>query len=110
MGNKYHAISSIYNGIYMRSRLEAAYAKELDLRIKAKDIKSWEYEVRVPMEVNGFKICTYIPDFKVLHNDGSIEWVECKGMWTDVARMKVKLFEAIYLHDRPNERFTIIKK
>lgn len=109
-GNKYHAKSSIYNGSYYMSRLESAYAMELDLRLKAKDIRAWDKQIRIPLEVNGFKICTYIVDFKITHNDGSIEWVETKGFWTDVARIKVKLFEAAYLHDKPNERFTVVKK
>lgn len=109
-GNKYHSKSSIYNGYYYQSQLEAAYAQELDLRVKAKDIKSWDRQIRVPLEVNGMKICTYIVDFKICHLDGSIEWVETKGFWTDVAKIKTRLFEAAYLHERPNERFTIVKK
>jgi len=109
-GNKYNAKSSIYNGTYYHSRLEAAYAKDLDLRVFAKDITSWESQIRVPFELNGIKICTYIVDFKILHNDGSVEWVETKGFMTDIARIKIRLFEAMYLPDKHNERFTIVKK
>ena len=109
-GNKYHAKSSIYGGRYFHSQLEAAYAAELDLRIRAKDIKSWTPQIRIPIEINGIKICIYIVDFRVEHNDGTIEWVETKGFWTDVARIKAKLFEAVYLQDKPNERYTVVKK
>jgi len=109
-GSKYHNKSSIYNGSYYASQLEAAFAMELDLRFKAHDIKDWTKQITVPLMVNGMKICNYRVDFRVVNNDDSITWYETKGLWTDVARLKVKLFEAAYLSDRPNERFEIIKK
>jgi hypothetical protein len=109
-GNKYHAKSSIYNGSYYMSQLEAAYAAELDLRVRAKDIVSWEKQIRVSFVIHGIKICDYIVDFKILHNDGSIEWVETKGFVTDVARIKMRMFEAVYLPEHPNERYTVVKK
>lgn len=109
-GNKYHAKSSIYGGSYYHSRLEAAYAAELDLRLKAKDISKWEKQIRIEFVENGIKICTYIVDFRVTHNDGSIEWVETKGFWTDVARIKARLFEALYLPKHPGETYTVVKK
>ena len=34
-----------YNGAVYDSKLEAGYAQELDLRIRAKDLKSWERQV-----------------------------------------------------------------
>jgi hypothetical protein len=90
--------------------LEASFAKELDLRKAAKDILDWDKQIRVPLEVNGYKICTYIVDFRIFHKDKSIEWVETKGFVTDVARIKMRMFEAIYLHNKPNERYTVVKK
>lgn len=109
-GNKYRAKSTVYNGVYYHSRLEAAYAMELDMRLKAKDIKSWTGQIRVPFVMNGIKICTYIVDFRIEHNDGSIEWVETKGFVTDVARIKMRLFEAFFLKEHPNERYTVVKQ
>ena len=35
---------------------------------------------------------TYCPDFKIYHNDGTIEYVEVKGMLTNEALLKTKLF------------------
>lgn len=109
-GNKYHAKSSIYNGYNYASQFEAAYAAELDLRLKAKDIKAWRRQVRIPLEVNGFKICTYIIDFEIEHNDGSLELVETKGFETDVWRFKWRLTEAILSKERPEVKLTVIKK
>ncbi len=93
---KYHNIKTEYKGVKYDSRREAEYAMELDWRVKAKDIKSWEGQEKIPMIVNGKKICTYIIDFVIIHNDGSLEYVEVKGFKTAVWRLKYKLFEALY--------------
>lgn len=107
--NKYGNKISEYNGQKFHSKKEMAYAEQLDFEIRLGKIKGWEPQVRIPLFVNGDKICVYILDFKVTHLDGSIEWVEIKGMWTDVAKLKVKLFRAIYLKEHPGERYTIIE-
>lgn len=95
------------NGSWYQSRAEARYARDLDLRLKAKDIRSWTKQVRVDLVVNGKHITSYYVDFRVVHNDGSIEWVEVKGPETDVWRIKRRLFEAVYLPAHPNERYAV---
>lgn len=109
-GNKYHSVRSEYGGYFYQSKLEAAYAQELDLRLKAKQIKGWRRQPRFALEVNGRLIKHYKPDFEITHRDGSRELVECKGMWTEEARLTVKLFEATYLYEHPEVTFTVIKK
>lgn len=93
---KYHNIKTEYKGVKYDSRRESEYAMELDWRVKANDIKSWKGQGKIPMIVNGKKICTYIIDFVITHNDGSLEYVEVKGFKTAVWRLKYKLFEALY--------------
>lgn len=95
-GNKYRAVSSSYNGIQYHSKFEAAYAADLDLRVKAGDIKGWERQRKLSLDVNGYHIANYFIDFVVIHNDGSEELVEVKGFETEVWRLKWKLAEAIY--------------
>ena len=95
-GNKYGAIKTEYNGVVYHSKKEAKYAQELDLRVRGHDIKSWEGQIKCPIVVNKIKICTYIVDFKILHNDDTEEYIEVKGKWTSTARLKVKLFRALY--------------
>jgi hypothetical protein len=58
--------------------------------------------------VNGEKVCTYIVDFNVTAIDGSVELIEVKGWWTDVAKLKVKLFRATFLTENPSIKFTIL--
>jgi hypothetical protein len=111
-GNKYHAKSTMYEGVVYHSKLEAAYAQELDVRVKAKNIKSWERQVRLELKVNGVKICTYAIDFIVHHNDGSREFVECKGMEMDLWKLKWKILEATFddFKEHPDDRLTVIKQ
>ena len=107
--NKYNAKSTIYNGISYHSIKEAAYAQELDLRVKAKDIKSWDRQIKISLDVNGYHICNYYIDFKIIHNDKSVELVEVKGFVTEVWRLKWKLFEAIYSEEHPEITLTVVK-
>ena len=107
-GSKYGNISAEHNGIQYHSKKEAAYAAELDLRIKAGDIKSWKRQVCIGIKINKCHICNYYIDFVVTHNDGVKEYIEVKGFETDVWKLKWKMFEALY-SKRKNTKLTIIK-
>ena len=98
-----------YGGFRYDSGFEASYAMELDLRIKAKDIKSYQRQINIPLVVNNYLVCTYRIDFVITHNDDSVEYVETKGMHTDTWRNKWKLFEALYC-DLPDVKLTIVQQ
>ena len=87
------------------SKFEASKAQELELLKRAKEIKGYEEQVKIPLEVNGYHICNYYIDFVVQHNDGDTEYVETKGYATDVWKLKWKLFEALY--DKPGNKLTV---
>jgi len=108
-GSKYGAHSTEYGGAVYHSKKEAGYAQELDLRIKAGEVKSWDRQVRISLDVNGFHICDYYLDFRVHLNDGTVEMVEVKGFETPVWRLKWKLFEAIYGHDNPEHKLIVVR-
>lgn len=64
-----------------RSKREAAYARLLADRASAGEIAAWYYEpVSLVVQENGGKVCRWKPDFMVQHLDGSIEYIEVKGM------------------------------
>jgi hypothetical protein len=108
--SKYRNKSSVYDGYYYASKLEAGFAKELDLRLKAKDIKSWRRQVKIDLRVYDQHICNYYIDFEITHNDDSIEMVECKGLEMDLWKMKWKLTEAIFNKERPDIKLTVVKR
>ncbi len=90
------AASRTYNNITYHSKKEAGYAQHLDLLIKAKEIKSWERQVKISLDVNGYHITNYYMDFVVTHLGGILEYIEVKGFETMTWKMKYKLFEALY--------------
>lgn len=107
---KYGNRASDYNGIIYDSGFEADYAKELDFRLKAKDIKNWKRQIKCSMDIGDMHICNYIVDFEVEHNDGSFELIECKGMETEIWRLKRKLLEAVWLPEHPDYTYTVVKE
>jgi hypothetical protein len=50
---KFNAKRSTNNGHTYHSGREAEYAKELDWRIKAGDLKSWKRQAPIELRVNG---------------------------------------------------------
>ena len=111
-GNKYHAKSTIYDGVSYHSKFEAAYAESLDLALKAGDIKSWERQVKLELKVNDMLIANYYLDFIVHHNDGSREFTETKGFETPEWQMKWRILEATFdqFKEHPDDRLTLVKQ
>lgn len=106
---KYHNQSAVYNDVRYDSKKEARYAEDLDWRVKGKDIKGWERQKRISLDVNGKHIANYYIDFVVHHNDGSREYVEVKGFATEVWRLKWKLFEALIDEIDPGMDITVVR-
>jgi hypothetical protein len=92
--NKFGAIQTIYNGIKYHSKKEAEFAKKLDILKKAKKIKKWDRQLKLPIVVNGEKICNYIMDFVVETKEGKTQYWEIKGYETQVWKLKWKLLKA----------------
>lgn len=94
--SKYGNKKTLYNGYVYDSKAEANYASMLDLRLRGKDILSWEKQVKFPIVINGNKVCTYICDFVITNKDKSQEFIDVKGVRTGVFILKKKLVEAVY--------------
>lgn len=97
--SKYGNVSKEYNGRYYHSKLEAYYAKQLDLLLKTGEITEWIPQYKLSLDVNGVHIANYYVDFLVTNKDGSQELWEIKGFETDTWRMKWRLATALY-HDQ----------
>jgi hypothetical protein len=112
-GNKYHSKSTAYNGSVYHSKLEAAYAQELDLRIKGKDIVSWKRQVKLDLKVNGRHITNYYIDFVVLYADGHREFTEVKGLEMELWKMKWAILEATFdesFKQNPDDCLLVVKQ
>lgn len=107
--SKYNNKTCGYNNSIYDSKLEKKFAMDLDLRVAAGEIKSWERQVKISLDVNKKHICNYYIDFIINHNDGSEEYTEIKGFPTEVWKLKWKLFNAIY-GDFPNIKLSVVYK
>lgn len=103
---KLHNNPHEYGGVRYDSQLEANYAWELDVRVKAGDLLAWERQVPLPLLVNDVLIATYRIDFVEHLPDGTSVYTEVKGHETDVWKLKWKLFKALY----PDLHTQIIRK
>ena len=108
--NKFGNVKQTYDGYSYMSKAEADYAMELDLRLKAKDIKFWErqFKVAITNPKSDKHICNYFLDFIIQHNDDSYELIEVKGYPTSTWMLKKKLLEVLWLPENPNYRYTVI--
>lgn len=78
-------------GFYVRSSWEANYARYLNYLIEKKEIIRYEYEPETFwFETIKRGVRSYLPDFKVYKNDGSIEYHEVKGWMDDKSKTKLK--------------------
>ena len=93
---KYRNQETIYNGIIFASKKEANRAYELDMLLKAKQIKRWSVQPEFLIEINGVRIAKYRGDFKVEYPDGRVEIEDVKGFRTPVYRLKAKMMKAVY--------------
>lgn len=97
--NKYNARKTTIDGFEFASRKEADYYCELKLRHNAGDIKGFSLQPEFVLleaftDNTGKKqrAIKYTADFKVIHNDYSVEIVETKGYKTRDYILRKKLF------------------
>lgn len=96
---KYRNQITEYGGHKYHSKKEAAYAQELDWKVKMKEVVKWERQVAMQINFAGIKVTTYICDFVVTYHD-RVEYVDVKGYKKgaayDIFRIKKKLVLAVY--------------
>lgn len=81
-----------HDGTRYGSKLEARYANELLLQVKA-GVVAW-YTQQVPFRLEGGVI--YRCDFLVVRNPLAVEIIDCKGAMTQASRNKLKQVAARY--------------
>jgi hypothetical protein len=108
--SKFNACKTTSGGITYDSKMEAAYADQLEWRKRAGEITKIERQVRIPLIVNGVLICTYIADFRVTLTNGRRQYHEVKGFMTKDAALKMKLVNALKDQIDPGAEWIIVKK
>lgn len=106
---KFNSTRSEYNGRWYDSGAEAQYAAELDLRVKAKEIISWEPQKRFTLMVNGRLVGHHKVDFQLLMPDGTVELHEVKGLASDDWKLRRNVLLATVVDQDPNISYKVIQ-
>ena len=76
---------------YFRSRWEANYARYLELLKQCGEIKEWKHEPETFWFEAIKRGCrSYLPDFRVVKDDDSVEYHEVKGYMDSKSKTKIK--------------------
>jgi len=96
--NKYNSSTCrCTSGHIHLSRGEARHCSELMLRQKSGEFHHYVVEKQYNMMIGKVKICAHKPDFTLYDEDDNIIQIEeYKGFATDVWKLKMKLFKALY--------------
>jgi len=90
--HKYNAIRSEADNIKFDSKKEMNYYLQLKLRVKAGEIIF--FLLQTPFNLPGN--VKYRVDFQEFHSDGTVHFIDVKGMETSEFRLKKKQVEALY--------------
>lgn len=113
--NKYGAKKTVYNGRNYDSKYEAVIARELDLRMKAKEfieiIPQFKVEI-IAHRQDGtpVKLFNYICDFRCQLPNGTYTLIEVKGVLTASYRIKKKALQLLWLPEHPDYTFEEVKQ
>lgn len=103
--HKYGAAPTVYDGVRYDSKSEASYARLLELRKAAGQIKDWDRAEKIVLVPGDRKHqIAYWADFRVVENDGSETLIDVKGVPTAVFKLKLKLLR----HVRPDIRLLVV--
>jgi hypothetical protein len=90
--HKFRAKPVLNEGERFASTLEFGYKQHLDLLQKAGEILFYLTQVPIRL-VGGTK---YLIDFQVFYSDGTVQFIDTKGMETETFKIKKREVEAIY--------------
>lgn len=90
--HKFNAIKTTHDGIKFDSKKEGKYYLELKLRVQAGEVVFFLRQI--PFYLPGG--VTYRVDFQEFHSDGTVHFVDVKGMRTKDFIMKKKIVENLY--------------
>jgi hypothetical protein len=94
--NKYGAVKVRIDGYLFDSKAEARHYSDLKILQQANVISGLTVHPKYPIVYDGNKVCVVELDFEYNLADGTPHYVDVKGMFTAMSRLKHKLFKAFY--------------
>jgi len=113
--NKYGAIKTEYGGSKYDSKFEASVARDLDIRLKAGEIKDWERQFKVEMWAynklgDAAMKVSHKVDFRIHELDGSFTLLEAKGIETADYKMRRHWLEKFWLPENLDHVYSVVKE
>ena len=106
-----------HDGIQFRSKDEVHFWEYLKRQKEKELIRNFEYESESFVLIPAFKFLgttvraiTYCPDFTIYHNDGGVEYIETKGMLTNEATLKIKMFKYHLNVNLPEAKYQVLSR
>ena len=90
--HKYSAKAVTLDAIHFPSKLEARYYQQLKLRQKAGEVVMFLRQVPIHLPGN----TKLVVDFVEFRADGTVHFVETKGMETEAFKIKRRMVEDLY--------------
>ena len=91
--HKYHAVPVVDDGFRFASKAEAKYYEELKLRCNdGGDVLFFLRQVPFHLPGN----TRYVVDFQEFHVDGSVHFIDVKGVETGMFKLKKRMVEQLY--------------
>lgn len=90
--SKYSAKSTVVDGMRFDSKREAAYYSELKIRKQAGEVLFFLRQVPFHLTA-GVK---YVCDFQIFNSDGTVQFIDVKGMETSGFKLKKRMVEESY--------------
>jgi hypothetical protein len=90
--HKFHAKPEVVDDMHFSSKLEASYYKYLKILQKNGDVVFFLRQV--PFQLPGNT--KYVVDFVQFMNDGTVLFVDCKGLETEIFKLKKRQVEELY--------------
>lgn len=90
--HKFGAVQTVSDGIKFSSKKEAAYYDRLKLRKQSGEVI--QFLRQVPFHLPGS--VRYVVDFQEFHADGTVHFVDVKGMETTEFKAKRRMVEELY--------------
>lgn len=112
---KYGNAKTEYNGYTYHSKFEAGVARDLDMMLKAGEIKDWERQFKIeciPYNCHGDPVLkckvSHKVDFRIHNHDGSFKLLEAKGIETADYKMRRKWLEEFWLPENPDHEYEVV--
>jgi len=92
IGHKFHAVRCEQDDIKFSSKSERAFYNKLKILQKSGEVEF--FLMQVPFRLPGNT--KYVVDFQVFYSDGTVSFIDVKGMTTPMFIMKKKQVEELY--------------